>query len=102
MGGMPSDTAGFDTAIVTETTQSENQDITNVGGALQLYESPSLSIYSVQQEFHVACALWVSKPGDTVLFATATVPEVHKPDEAKIADVGDVLQLSGCTIPAFV
>jgi hypothetical protein len=99
---MPGDTAGFDTAIVTETTQSENQDITNVGGALQLYESPSLSIYSVQQEFHVACALWGGKPGDTVLFATATVPQIHKPDEAEIADVGEVLQLSGCTIPAFV
>jgi hypothetical protein len=56
----------------------------------------------VKQEFHVAFALWGRKPGDTVLFATATVPEVHKPDEAEIADVGDVLQLSGCTIPAFV
>jgi hypothetical protein len=56
----------------------------------------------VKQEFHVAFALWGGKPGDTVLFATATVPEVHKPDEAEIADVGDVLQLSGCTIPAFV
>jgi hypothetical protein len=35
--------------------------------------------------------LWGRKPGDTVLFATATVPEVHKPDEAEIADVGEVL-----------
>jgi hypothetical protein len=42
------------------------------------------------------------KPGDTVLFALAIVPEVQKPDEAEIADVGEVLQLSGCTIPAFV
>jgi hypothetical protein len=62
-----------------------------------------LSIYSVQQELRVACALWGGKPGDTVLFATAIVPQLHKSDEAEIADVGEVLQLimSGCTIPAF-
>jgi hypothetical protein len=45
--------------------------------------------------------LWGGKPGDTVLFATAIVPQVHKSDEAEIADVGEVLQLSSCTIPAF-
>jgi hypothetical protein len=98
---MPGDTAVFDTAIVTETTQSYYPDITDAGGALQLYELPSLSIYSVQQEFRVACALWGGKPGDTVLFATAIVSQIHQSDEAEIADVGEVLQLSGCTIPAF-
>jgi hypothetical protein len=46
--------------------------------------------------------LWGGKPGGTVLFATAIVPQIHKPDEAEIADVGEVIQLSGCTIPAFV
>jgi hypothetical protein len=46
--------------------------------------------------------LWGRKPGDTELFATAIVPEVQKPDEAEIADVGEVLHYSGCTIPAFV
>jgi hypothetical protein len=99
---MPGDTAVFNTAIVTETTQSQHPDIIDAGWPLKLYESPSLSIYSVHQEYHVACALWGGKPGDTVLFATAIVPEVQKPDEAEIADVGEVLQLSGCTIPAFV
>jgi hypothetical protein len=29
------------------------------------------------------------------------VPQLRKPDEAEITDVGEVLQLSGCTIPAF-
>jgi hypothetical protein len=47
--------------------------------------------------------LWGGQPGDTVLLATAIVTQVHKSDEAEIADVGEVLQLimSGCTIPAF-
>jgi hypothetical protein len=45
--------------------------------------------------------LWGGKPGDTVLFATAIVSQIHQSDEAEIADVGEVLQLSGCTIPAF-
>jgi hypothetical protein len=58
--------------------------------ALQLYESPSLSIYSVEQELNVAYDLWGSKPGDTVLFATASVPQIHKSDEAEVADVGEV------------
>jgi hypothetical protein len=29
------------------------------------------------------------------------VPQLRKPDEAEITDVGEVLQMSGCTIPAF-
>jgi hypothetical protein len=49
-----------------------------------------LSIYSVQQEFNVACDLWGGKPGDSVLFATAIVPQIHKSDEAEIADIGAV------------
>jgi hypothetical protein len=39
---------------------------------------------------------------DTVLFATEIVPQIHKSDNAEISDIGDVLQLSGCTIPAYV
>jgi hypothetical protein len=49
-----------------------------------------LSIYSVQQEFNVARDFWGSKPGDTVLFATAIVPQIHKSDVAEIADLGAV------------
>jgi hypothetical protein len=41
-------------------------------------------------------------PGDIVLFATALVPQIHKLDKAEIADVGEALQLSGCTILAYV
>jgi hypothetical protein len=41
-------------------------------------------------------------PGDTVLCATAIVPQIHKSDKAEISDIGEVLQLSGCTIPAYV
>ena len=69
---------------------------------LQSYLSPSLPINSVQLEFQVAVALWGGMPGDIVLFATALVPQIHKLDKAEIADVGEALQLSGCTIPANV
>jgi hypothetical protein len=41
-------------------------------------------------------------PGDIVLFAAALVPQIHKLDKAEIADFGEALQLSGCTIPAYV
>jgi hypothetical protein len=41
-------------------------------------------------------------PCDTVLFATEIVPQIHKSDNAEISDIGEVLQLSGCTIPAYV
>ena len=41
-------------------------------------------------------------PCDTVLCATAIVPQIHKSDNAEISDIGEVLQLSGCTIPAYV
>jgi hypothetical protein len=40
-------------------------------------------------------------PGDIVLFDSALVPQIHKLDKAEIADVGEALQLSGCTIPAY-
>jgi hypothetical protein len=41
-------------------------------------------------------------PGDTVLFATENVPQIHKSDNAEISDIDEVFQLSGCTIPAYV
>jgi hypothetical protein len=41
-------------------------------------------------------------PGDTVLFATENVPQIHKSDNAEISGIDEVLQLSGCTIPAYV
>jgi hypothetical protein len=99
---MRCDTAVFDTAIVMKTTQSKFPDLIDVGGVLQSYLSPSLSIYSVQLEFQVPFALWGGMPGDIVLFASALVPQIHKLDKAEIADVGDTLQLSGCLIPAYV
>jgi hypothetical protein len=40
-------------------------------------------------------------PCDTVLCATAIVPQIHKSDKAEISDIGEVLQLSVCTIPAY-
>jgi hypothetical protein len=101
-GGHGDDTAVFDTAIVTETRQSDYQDITDVGGMFLLYESPSLPIYSGKQEFHVAFALWRGVPGDTELFATTIVPQIHKSGNAEIAYVGEVLHLSGCTTLAYV
>jgi hypothetical protein len=42
-------------------------------------------------------------PGVSSLFAAAIVPKViHKSDEAEVADVGEVFQLIGCTIAAYV
>jgi hypothetical protein len=103
MEGMPGDTAVFDTATVTETTQSEFPDITYVGGVFQLYESPPLPIDNKQRDLHFACALWGGMPGNSILFASATVPQIiHKSDEAEIADVGEEFQLIGCTISANV
>ena len=40
-------------------------------------------------------------PCDTVLCATAIVPQIHKSDNAEISDIGEELQLSVCTIPAY-
>jgi hypothetical protein len=40
--------------------------------------------------------------GDTVLFATENVPQIHKSDNAEISCIDEVFQWSGCTIPAYV
>ena len=103
MGGMRCDTAVFDTAIFTETTQSEFPDITYVGGVFQLYESPTLPIDNKQRDLHFACALWGGMPGNSLLFATAIVPQIiHKSDEAEISDVGEEFQVSSCIPPVNV
>jgi hypothetical protein len=50
-------------------------------------------MYTVSQDELFIGAFWWGKPGDTVVFDTVIVAEVHQAEYVELTDVGAVFQL---------
>jgi hypothetical protein len=51
---------------------------------------------------HVIRPFWGGEPGDTVVFDTVIVSEIHNTEYVELTDVGGVFQLLDFAIPAYV
>jgi hypothetical protein len=49
--------------------------------------------YPVVQDELVKFAFWWGNPGDTVVFDTVIVAEIHQAEYVEVTDVSDVFQL---------
>jgi hypothetical protein len=59
-------------------------------------------MYTVFQDMHVIRPFWGGEPGETVVFDTVIVSEIHHTEYVELTDVGGVFQLLDFTIPAYV
>jgi signal peptidase I len=92
-GGKPGDTVVFDTVIVSDIHQAEYLEVQMLVRSSSCKTAPSLPMYTVSQDELFIGAFWWGKPGDTVVFDTVIVAEVHQTEYLELPDVGEVFQL---------